>query len=134
MIEKKELQEPEHVACQVCLKEIPRSAAQSAEATEYVYYFCGADCYAKWQKGDAGEDGSSPRRRDMPMTVKRYRVEGMKCGGCIAKATAALSPLPGYVAAEFDLKAGTALVQGEVDPQAVVQALKSAGYAAQPLA
>lgn len=37
------------VACEVCLKEIPRSVAQSAEGVDYVYYFCGADCYARWQ-------------------------------------------------------------------------------------
>jgi copper chaperone len=59
-----------------------------------------------------------------------YSVQGMKCGGCIAKATAALAPLPGYVNAEFDLKAGTAMVRGRVEPQAVVQALTAAGYPA----
>jgi hypothetical protein len=37
------------VACEVCLKEIPRSVARSAEGADYVYYFCGADCYARWQ-------------------------------------------------------------------------------------
>ena len=39
------------VACEVCLKEIPRSVARSAEGVDYVYYFCGADCYARWQAG-----------------------------------------------------------------------------------
>ncbi len=33
-----------------------------------------------------------------------YSVRGMKCGGCIAKATEAVSNLPGFVSAEFDLK------------------------------
>ena len=41
---------PEHIACQVCLKEIPRSAAQSQEGAEYVYYFCGDKCYQQWQE------------------------------------------------------------------------------------
>jgi copper chaperone CopZ len=45
-----------------------------------------------------------------------YSVRGMKCGGCIAKATDALSKLPGYVSAEFDLKRGSAVVMGGVDP------------------
>ena len=62
-------------------------------------------------------------------TIK-LSVSGMKCNGCIAKATAAVAKLPGYVAAEFDLKAGTAVVKGDVDPQAVVQALTAAGYPA----
>lgn len=68
----------------------------------------------------------------MNVPESRYRVQGMKCGGCIAKATDALAKLPGYVAAEFDLKAGTAMVKGDVNPQAVVQALTDAGYPALP--
>lgn len=60
----------------------------------------------------------------------RYKVSGMKCGGCVAKATEALSKLLGYVGAEFDLKNGAAVVKGGVDPQAVVNALTKAGYPA----
>ena len=62
---------------------------------------------------------------------KRYRVSGMKCGGCIAKATEALSKLPGYVSAEFNLKSGSAAVKGDVNAQAVVNALTKAGYPAE---
>lgn len=61
----------------------------------------------------------------------RYKVSGMKCGGCIAKAAEALSKLPGYVSAEFDLKSGSAVVKGGVDPQAAVNALTQVGYPAQ---
>ena len=64
----------------------------------------------------------------------KLSVSGMKCNGCIAKATTALSALPGYIAAEFDLKSGTAVVKGDVNPQAVVQALTDAGYPAHPAA
>jgi hypothetical protein len=46
--------EPAHVACEVCLKEIPRSEAAMAEARDYVAYFCGLDCYEKWKSGRAG--------------------------------------------------------------------------------
>lgn len=60
----------------------------------------------------------------------RYSVQGMKCGGCIARATEALAKLPGYEGAEFDLKSGTAVVKGTVDAQAVVRALTGAGYPA----
>ncbi|MBI3777635.1 MAG: heavy-metal-associated domain-containing protein [Gammaproteobacteria bacterium] len=68
----------------------------------------------------------------MNRTVEtRYRVSGMKCGGCIAKATEAVSKLPGYVSAEFDLKNGTAVVRGGVDPQSVVNALTKVGYPAE---
>ncbi len=60
----------------------------------------------------------------------KLSVSGMKCNGCIAKATAAVAKLPGYVAAEFDLKAGTAVVRGSVDPRAAINSLASAGYPA----
>lgn len=39
-----------HVPCEVCMKEIPVSEAKSEEATEYVMYFCGLDCYDKWKR------------------------------------------------------------------------------------
>ena len=61
----------------------------------------------------------------------RYKVSGMKCGGCIAKATEALSRLPGYISAEFDLKSGKAVVKGGADPQTVVNALTKVGYPAE---
>ncbi len=64
------------------------------------------------------------------MTEMRFSVQGMKCGGCIARATEALAKLPGYVSAEFDLKAGTAVVRGSVDPQVAINVLSSAGYPA----
>lgn len=60
----------------------------------------------------------------------RYSVQGMKCGGCIAKATEALAMLPGYESAEFDLKSGTAVVKGTVEANAVIRALTGAGYPA----
>lgn len=47
----------EQVPCAVCLKEIPKSEARVAEATDYVVYFCGLDCYSKWKD----ENGSAPR-------------------------------------------------------------------------
>jgi len=41
---------PEKVNCEICLKEIPPSEANSAEAQDYLLYFCGLECYAEWQK------------------------------------------------------------------------------------
>ena len=40
------------VACAICMKEIPKSEAMVAEATDYVMHFCGLDCYTKWKAGD----------------------------------------------------------------------------------
>lgn len=60
-----------------------------------------------------------------------YSVSGMKCGGCVAKATEAVSKLPGFVEARFDLAAKSAVVKGGVDPRAVIRALNKAGYPAE---
>lgn len=39
----------ERVACEICLKEIPRSEAMVGEATDYVAHFCGLECYERWK-------------------------------------------------------------------------------------
>jgi uncharacterized protein DUF3330 len=33
------------VRCEVCEKEVPLSGAVVPEATDYLIYFCGLDCY-----------------------------------------------------------------------------------------
>lgn len=62
--------------------------------------------------------------------ITQFYVQGMKCNGCIANANKALAEVPGFESAQFDLQQGTAEVQGNVDPQAVCQALAGAGYPA----
>ncbi|HHJ19236.1 MAG TPA: DUF3330 domain-containing protein [Gammaproteobacteria bacterium] len=37
------------VSCEVCLKEIPISEAESDEALGYVVHFCGLECHEKWR-------------------------------------------------------------------------------------
>lgn len=49
MVEITKLTAAELVKCEVCLKEIPKSEAQSAEALDYVTYFCGLECYEEWE-------------------------------------------------------------------------------------
>lgn len=46
----------ELVPCEVCLKEIPASAAISEEVGEYFYNFCGLECYKKWQEQKRKEE------------------------------------------------------------------------------
>ena len=65
----------------------------------------------------------------MAVRQLHFQVQGMRCGGCEASAKDAVSRLPGYVDAVFDHRAGTGVVTGEVDPQAVIQALAEVGYA-----
>lgn len=39
----------ERVACDMCLREVPRSEAIVPEAADYVAYFCGLECLEKWK-------------------------------------------------------------------------------------
>lgn len=48
------------VPCEVCLKEVPLSEAKSDEASDYVFYFCGLECYAKWKEQEKKEDTKNP--------------------------------------------------------------------------
>ena len=50
MTEQKNKGNEELIPCEVCMKEIPRSEAKVEEASDYVAYFCGLDCYDKWRK------------------------------------------------------------------------------------
>lgn len=45
-----------YLACSVCRREIPASAATALEAPDYVAHFCGLDCFEQWrsQVGDCG--------------------------------------------------------------------------------
>jgi len=51
-----EMVDLERVACEVCLKEIPKADATVPE-TEDVVYFCGLDCYTKWKAQEGMERG-----------------------------------------------------------------------------
>jgi len=42
--------EPERVQCGACRKEVPRSEALVPEAQDYLFHFCGKECYEKWKK------------------------------------------------------------------------------------
>lgn len=65
------------------------------------------------------------------MTIEtRFNVQKMKCDGCISTANNVLKDLLGFESADFDLASGTAVVKGNVDPQAVCAALTTAGYPA----
>ncbi len=60
----------------------------------------------------------------------RFDVNGMKCDGCVAKATAAIRSVAGVTDVKVDLSGKSAVVKGDADPGAVIQALKQVGYPA----
>ena len=55
--------ESEVIACEVCLKEIPRDLAKTSESAEYVHHFCGEPCFVQWKEGDATGTPAKPRKR-----------------------------------------------------------------------
>jgi len=66
----------------------------------------------------------------MATTEIQFYVQGMKCEGCVKNARKHLAQVPGFESADFDLEAGTAVVRGDIDPQAAVKAFAEAGYSA----
>lgn len=46
--------QPETIACEICKKEIPKSAALQAEGEDYVLYFCDIKCLDYWKQGQVG--------------------------------------------------------------------------------
>ena len=59
-------------------------------------------------------------------------VEGMMCGHCSARVEAALTAISGVKSAKADLAAGTVTVEAaaKVKPEALITAVKAAGYQA----
>lgn len=91
------------IACNVCLKEIPRSVAQSAEGADYVYHFCGPECYERWR--------SAPAMRQIGVMVEGRGIDFE----CAQRLAAVLAPLPGEEAmpvAWFDR------IRGQASPEA----------------
>ena len=57
-------------------------------------------------------------------------ITGMTCDHCARSVTQALQAVPGVASATVDLKAGTAVVQGAPDLQALISAVEDEGYGA----
>jgi copper chaperone len=58
----------------------------------------------------------------------------MTCGHCSAAVQKALERVDGVTAADVDLAAGRARVQGAADPAVLIAAVRDEGYRASPLA
>ncbi len=64
------------------------------------------------------------------MSQIQLEISGMTCGHCQSGVAKALKNVPGVTDATVDLKTGTAVVQGDVDPQQLVEAVVEEGYGA----
>ena len=47
------------VSCRACAAELDPSRSYRIDAEEYVYHFCGTDCYARWR--DTGDRSGAER-------------------------------------------------------------------------
>ena len=64
------------------------------------------------------------------MSTLEYQVTGMTCGGCAGRATRALEGVAGVTEANVNLANRMATVDTDTDPEALRDALKTAGYPA----
>ncbi len=65
----------------------------------------------------------------MSNTVE-LEITGMTCDHCVARTAKALEAVPGVASAQVTLKPGGAVVTGEAAADALVAAVKEAGYSA----
>ncbi len=66
----------------------------------------------------------------MGSSETHFEINGMKCDGCVVKATAAIKSVAGITETKVELAGKSAVVKGSADPQKVIEALKKAGYSA----
>lgn len=59
-----------------------------------------------------------------------YTIQGMTCGGCAGKVTAAIDLVPGVSGTDVDIATRTVTVGGDFDDIAIRAAIVSAGYEA----
>lgn len=62
---------------------------------------------------------------------KVIAVSGMTCQGCVNAVTRVLSRVPGAQDVKVDLDAGRAVVHGDAEPDALLTAVRKAGYGAE---
>ena len=67
----------------------------------------------------------------LPGMSTELNISGMTCGHCQTAVTNALKSVPGVENAQVDLQTGKAVVEGQVDPQALLAAVTEEGYGAQ---
>ncbi len=63
--------------------------------------------------------------------VVRLAVNGMTCGHCVQSVTKALEKVPGVKKAEVSREHGEAVVHGQADSQALIDAIVAEGYQAE---
>ncbi|WP_232341197.1 heavy metal translocating P-type ATPase [Bisbaumannia pacifica] len=66
-------------------------------------------------------------------TTRRLAISGMTCASCVKSVQQALERTPGVATASVNFGTRTAQVHGSADAEALIRAVRSAGYEAEPI-
>jgi copper chaperone CopZ len=69
-----------------------------------------------------------------PATARQLAITGMTCTGCVTSVTRVLSRVPGAADVQVTLETGRAKISGTPAPDALLAAVRKAGYGAELLA
>jgi hypothetical protein len=58
-IEPPEPQAPQQVSCETCRLQLPAEEALRLEGEDYVLWFCGQECFAKWRSDSGNQHGEA---------------------------------------------------------------------------
>jgi len=68
----------------------------------------------------------------VPAATIELAVDGMTCASCVGHVEHALQAVPGVTKATVNLATERATIQGNASPEALIEAVKNAGYQARP--
>ena len=71
-------------------------------------------------------------KRNKTAAMKEFKVKGMMCAHCKANVEKGLAALPGVEKVTVDLAKGTALVEGFVPDQLIIDCIEDLGYQYEP--
>ena len=77
-----------------------------------------------------GNDGGAPAPIDRAGADLELSITGAHCASCVRTIEGALQAVPGVSAAQMNLANRTARVSGQAEPQALIEAVRQAGYQA----
>ncbi len=103
----------------------PLATACAALLVALLLWFAGEDLN-RWRRLRAEHRRTGADRK----RTLAVGVQGMNCNGCVRKVENALRSLDGATAVRVELDAGRAEVQGNVTPEAVLSAIREAGFEA----
>jgi len=71
-------------------------------------------------------------KRNKTVAMKEFKVKGMMCAHCKANVEKGLAALPGVEKVTVDLAKGTALVEGSIPDQLIIDCIEDLGYQYEP--